>query len=71
MQQDEVKVLKSKIAALESKIDLLETEFAYLNKILVDCGFAGGIETLKQTVEEVISEKLDLPSMNLQDDEDI
>lgn len=72
MDQEELKTLRAKVAALESKLDMLETEFVYLNQILVDCGFSGGINTLKQTVEEVISERLDLPSMNIRiDDEDI
>lgn len=44
------------IAKLVSKNDQLETELVYLNKILVEVGFAEGIKTLKETVEEVISE---------------
>lgn len=67
---EESSLLRSRVAALESKIDMLETEFQYLNKILIDCGFSNGIETLKMTVEEVISERLDLPSLNHQKDED-
>ncbi|MDN3504155.1 MAG: hypothetical protein P0S95_01105 [Rhabdochlamydiaceae bacterium] len=54
--EDENKQLRSRVAALESKIDLLETEFVYLNQILVECGFPGGIATLKNTVEEVLNE---------------
>jgi hypothetical protein len=46
----------SLIAALESKIDMLETELDYLGKILVDCGFPEGIKTLKMTVEELLEE---------------
>ncbi len=44
--------INSLLAALESKVDMLETELSYLNQILVDCGFPEGITTLKQTVEE-------------------
>ncbi|MCH9630661.1 MAG: hypothetical protein S4CHLAM37_06650 [Chlamydiia bacterium] len=44
------------IAKLVSKNDMLETELAYLNRILVEVGFAEGTKTLKETVEEVISE---------------
>ena len=44
------------IAALETKIDMLETELSYLNKILIDCGFPEGISTLKETVEEMLEE---------------
>jgi len=46
----------SLIAALESKIDMLETELDYLNKILVECGFPEGIKTLKMTVVELLEE---------------
>lgn len=45
-----------KVAVLESRIDHLETELSYLNKILVECGFPEGVETLKFTVEEVLRE---------------
>lgn len=45
------------IAALESRIDYLETELSYLNKILVKCGFPEGILTLKSTVEEMLTEQ--------------
>lgn len=50
------KKLLNKIAKLESKLDLLETELDYLNNILKDCGFPNGISTLKQTALEIISE---------------
>ncbi|HEX2583021.1 MAG TPA: hypothetical protein VHL30_02785 [Chlamydiales bacterium] len=46
----------SLIAALESKIDMLETELDYLNKMLVECGFPEGIKTLKMTVQELLEE---------------
>ncbi len=45
------------IAILESRVDHLETEISYLNKILVRCGFPEGIVTLKQTANEMLSEK--------------
>ena len=54
--EDENKRLRARVAALESKIDLLEMEFIYLNSILIECGFPGGIKTLKDTVEEVLNE---------------
>lgn len=44
------------IAKLITKIDQLETELFYLNKILVKAGFPEGIKTLKETVEEVLEE---------------
>ena len=49
------------IAALESKIDMLETELSYLNQILIQCGFCEGITTLKMTVEELLLEDASLP----------
>lgn len=45
---------KSLIAALESRVDMLETELSYVNQILVDCGFPEGLSTLKMTVEEML-----------------
>jgi len=45
-----------KIAYLESKIDMLETEINYLNNLLVETGFPNGIETLKESAIELISE---------------
>lgn len=42
------------IAKLVTKLDQLETELSYLNRILKDVGFSEGIKTLKETVEEVI-----------------
>lgn len=44
------------VAALESKIDHLETELTYLNTLLINCGFPEGIKTLKSSAEELISE---------------
>lgn len=43
-----------KIATLESLVDHLKTEITHLNEMLVDCGFAEGITTLKQAIEEMI-----------------
>ncbi|HSX03789.1 MAG TPA: hypothetical protein VLG76_03570 [Rhabdochlamydiaceae bacterium] len=51
--------LTKKVASLESKVDHLEAELSYLNKILIDCGFPQGIHSLKNTVEEILSEGLD------------
>ncbi|MCH9811354.1 hypothetical protein K0U07_01160 [bacterium] len=44
------------LARLESKIDILEAEFAYLDAILRKTGFPEGISTLKETVEEILEE---------------
>lgn len=48
--------LNKKIASLESLVDHLKTELSYLNKMLVKCGFSEGIETLKMTMGELLSE---------------
>ncbi len=54
--------LNGVVAALESKVDLLETELSYLNRILVKCGFPEGIKTLKSTVEDLLKEGIISPS---------
>lgn len=56
---DNKKEENRKIANLESKVDHLEAELSYLNKILIDCGFPQGIHSLKETVEELLSEGVD------------
>ena len=48
--------LNSQIAALESKVDLLESEILHLDEILKKCGFSSGISTLKSTVLELLGE---------------
>jgi hypothetical protein len=55
--------LLATIASLETKIDLLEAELSYLDKILRRCGFAEGISTLKCTVEELLSEEVSSPEI--------
>ncbi len=49
------KDLNKKIAVLETQVDLLESELSYLNRLLVNCGFPEGVQTLKKTVEELLS----------------
>lgn len=53
-------VLHSTIASLESKVDMLETELAYLDKMLVRVGFPEGRQTLKMTIDEVLLEDAEL-----------
>jgi len=48
--------LNSKIAGLESHVDVLESELSYIDQLLLKCGFPEGIKTLKWTVEELLSE---------------
>lgn len=48
------------LAVLESRIDHLETEFSYLNQLLIDCGFEEGIRTLKVSAEEMLKNPTEL-----------
>ena len=48
--------MRGQIAALESKVDLLESELTNLDELLRECGFPNGISTLKSTVEDLINE---------------
>jgi hypothetical protein len=48
--------LKARVASLESKIDMLESELMYLNDMLMRCGFPEGVATLKETVQELLAE---------------
>lgn len=53
------KELNKKIARLESKIDLLETELTHLDGMLLACGFPNGVQTLKETIKEILAENPD------------
>ncbi len=46
--------LKSIIASLESKVDLLEAELSYVHRLLLQIGFPDGINGLKLTIEELL-----------------
>jgi hypothetical protein len=48
--------LRTRVASLESKIDMLESELMYLNDMLIRCGFPDGVTTLKETVQELLAE---------------
>ena len=52
----------ARVAFLESKIDMLESELTYLNDILVKCGFTNGITTLKSTLEDLLAEDAEAAS---------
>ncbi|MCH9611673.1 MAG: hypothetical protein S4CHLAM102_01430 [Chlamydiia bacterium] len=49
-------LLESKIAALETQVDHMASELSHLDAMLIECGFPGGISTLKETVEELVKE---------------
>ena len=45
------------VARLESRLDMAETELSNLNEMLLKVGFPDGIQTLKETVSEVLHEE--------------
>lgn len=45
----------AKIAALESQVDHLESELAYVNTLLVRFGFTEGVTSLKMSLEEILT----------------
>jgi|JI9StandDraft_1071089.scaffolds.fasta_scaffold32280_2 hypothetical protein len=49
------KELRSKMALLESQLDLMESEKSYLDKVLKDLGFPEGMDSLKATMEDLIA----------------
>lgn len=48
--------LQRRVAWLESRLDQVEAELAYLHTLLTECGFPEGITTLKMTIEELLAE---------------
>ncbi len=50
------KRLQAVLAQMELRIDLLETELTYLDKMLINAGFEEGISTLKIAMEEIADE---------------
>lgn len=52
-----VQQLQARVATLETQVDMLETELSFLDEMLIRCGFPKGIHTLKDTVEELLSEE--------------
>ena len=58
--------LRTRVATLESQVDLLEAELTYLNGLLVEVGFPEGIETLKATAEELLAEGVITPQEHLE-----
>ncbi|MBS0629972.1 MAG: hypothetical protein JSS30_07120 [Verrucomicrobia bacterium] len=64
-----VNELRRKVAWLESKVDMLETELLKLNAMLIDCGFPEGVETLKATIQDLLAEAND-PSSQFPPEDD-
>ena len=53
--EEDVKSLRTRVAVLESQLDMMLAERDHLNQMLITCGFMEGIPTLMKTVEEVLS----------------
>lgn len=51
---ENIEDFRAKVAVLESQLDLLLTERAHLNRLLIDCGFLEGIPTLMKTMEDLL-----------------
>ncbi len=45
----------ARIALLESQVDYLESELAYVNRLLVEFGFPEGVQSLKMSLEEILA----------------
>jgi hypothetical protein len=54
---ENAKKLLQAIASLESKVDFLETEQTHVNHLLKECGFPQGIQSLKETIQEILRKK--------------
>jgi len=62
--------MQRRIAHLESRLDHYESELGYLNTLLVNSGFPEGVETLKTTIEQLLSDVSDpFPFLNNNDDQ--
>lgn len=42
------------IAQLQSRLDFIEAELAYVNELLISFGFPEGLESLKRSLEEIL-----------------
>lgn len=51
------KDLHKKVAVLETKLDMVESELSHLNHLLIQCGFTEGTESLKSTLQEILDEQ--------------
>lgn len=58
--------LKRRVALLETRNDQIEAELNYINKMLLECGFPEGVNSLKATIEELLAEaSLEQPNDDL------
>lgn len=52
-----VAVLLTEVACLETKMDYMQTEMAFLQELLVKCGFPEGIESLKLAARALLEDE--------------
>jgi prefoldin subunit 5 len=60
-EKTDIEKLRMTVAQLESRIDQLESELAYLNKMLIQVGFEQGINDLKGAIGEVLEDEQEKP----------
>lgn len=63
--------LMKKIAVLESVNDQLSTEVSHIDQLMRMVGFAGGLEMIKATAEEIIEKGLQEKINDENDDEEL
>ncbi len=49
------KELERELASLESQLDYMQTEFSYVNSLLIRLGFEEGMVSMKLAAEELVS----------------
>lgn len=54
LDSNEIKDLEHRIAYLESINDQLTAEMVHIDKLMKLIGFAGGLDTIKATADEII-----------------
>lgn len=49
--------LRRRVAFLESRLDQVESELSYINKLLIECGFPEGLDSLKLTIHDLLGDE--------------
>ena len=55
----DIKELYKLNARLESRLDMIETEIAELNDLLLQCGFPSGITELRKALFSILKEDME------------
>ena len=58
---EETERLKNVIANLESQVDHMQSEIAYVHRLLLLIGFPDGVQGLKETIEDLLSSEQNYP----------